>query len=228
MSGKLQGLTVVIPALNEGPTIGSIVTKALETAERVLVVDDGSTDGTGRAAQAAGAMVLRHEKPGGYDSAVSDGLNQAFKDGAHAAVTIDADGQHRIEDMERIAGPVLDGEVLYCGGVRNHYNRPVEAFVGLVARPLYGTKDPFCGLKCYHRDLFVRCGPFPTALHVGTLPLVWLRRLKLSYRFLPIDVQPRQDHPRFGPMRWASLKLAGAFLCTLKADLVYRSSSSRA
>ncbi len=225
---KHPGLTVVIPALNEGATISRIVMAAREVAERVLVVDDGSTDGTGEAARAVGAAVLRHEKPEGYDGAISDGLNEAFRQGAQAAITIDADGQHRIEDLSRIAAPVLDGEVLYCGGVRDHYNRSVEAIVGLVARPLYGTKDPFCGLKCYHKDLFSRCGPFPASLQVGTLPLVWLRREKLPHRFLLIQVQPRMDQPRFGAMFRASLKLAAAFLRTLRADLTYRISSSRA
>lgn len=228
MSERLQGLTVVIPALNEEATIGQVVTAALEAGERVLVVDDGSTDGTGAMAQMAGASVLRHEKPGGYDGAIADGINTAFREGAQAVITVDADGQHRIEDLRRIALPVLAGEVLYCGGVRDHYNRPVEAMLGLIARPLYGTNDPFCGLKCYHSGLFHRCGSFPAALHVGTLPLVWLRRLRLPHRFVPIHVRPREDRPRFGSLMQASLKLLGAFLALLCADALYPKSSRRA
>ena len=228
MSERLQGLTVVIPALNEGATIGQVVTEALKAAERVLVVDDGSTDGTGDRARRAGASVLRHERPGGYDGAIADGINAAFREGARAVITLDADGQHRIEDLRRIALPVLAGEVLYCGGMRDRYNRPVEAILGLIAGPLYGTRDPFCGLKCYHRDLFHRCGSFPATLHVGTLPLVWLRRLRLPHRFMSIHVHPREDHPRFGSLIRASLKLLGAFLGTLWADAVYPMSSNKA
>lgn len=228
MNGPLQGLTAVIPALDEGATIGEVVSRALEAADRVIVVDDGSTDGTGEVARRAGALVLRHEWPSGYDGAISEGLNEAFRLGAVAAVTLDADGQHRIEDLLRVARPVVAGEVAFCGGVRDTYNRPVEALLGALARPLYGTRDPFCGLKCYHRDLFERCGPFPAALHVGSLPLAWVRRLGLPQRFLSIQVRPRKDQPRFGPMIRASLRLFAAFLRTLAADLSYPSSSKRA
>ena len=228
MNETLFGLTTVIPALNEAPTIQSVVSRALTVGERVLVVDDGSRDGTGDLARRAGAMVLSHDQPNGYDAAIADGLNEAFRLGARAATTMDADGQHRIEDLYRISKPVLSGEVVYCAGVRRTYNRPVEALIGVLARPLYGTRDPFCGLKCYHRDLFERCGPFPKATYVGTLPLVWVRRLGLPRRFLSIEAQPRSDQPRFGPMLRASLMLTNAFIHMLAADLTYRNSSRSA
>lgn len=228
MSTPFTGLTAVIPALNECVTIGEVVSRAATVADRVIVVDDGSRDGTGEVAHAAGAHVIRHDAPRGYDCAIAEGLNAAFHLGAVAAVTLDADGQHRIEDVSRIAEPVMRGDVQFCGGVRDVYNRPIEALLGLIAGPLYGTRDPFCGLKCYHRQLFEQCGPFPTAMHVGTLPFAWIRRHRLPFRFLPIHVQRRADQPRFGSMVRASLKLAGAFLRTLRADLFYASSSRSA
>jgi glycosyltransferase involved in cell wall biosynthesis len=228
MTAPLAGLTAVIPALNEAMTIQAVVCRALTVAGRVLVVDDGSTDGTGELARQAGAQVLRHDRPKGYDAAIAAGLNEAFRTGAQAATTLDADGQHRVEDLLRISSPVVSGEVLYCAGLRDAYNRPVEGLIGLLARPLYGTRDPFCGLKCYHRDLFERCGPFPEAMYVGSLPLAWVRRLQLPRRFIQIEAQPRVDQPRFGPILRASAKLAVAFLRTLAADFSYRSSSLRA
>lgn len=216
MTGPLQGLTAVIPALNEGATIGEVVSRALEAAERVLVVDDGSTDGTGEAARRAGALVLRHERPSGYDRAISEGLNEAFRLGAAAAVTLDADGQHRIEDMKRVAKPVLSGELVFCGGVRNRFNRPIEAFVGIFSAPIFGTKDPFCGLKCYHRYIFEAFGPFPYNLYIQTLPLVWIKQHHLKHRFLPIEVRNRADQPRFGTMVRANAKLLFAFVRSLR------------
>lgn len=228
MSERLAGLTVVIPALNERATIGDVVRQALEAADRVLVVDDGSTDGTGEAARAAGAEVLRHERPAGYDASIAEGLNAAFRSGASAAITADADGQHRLEDLRRVAAPVVAGDAMYAAGIRDRYNRPVEALVGLVAAPLYGTRDPFCGLKAYARSLFEACGPFPEELFVGSLPLAWVRRRRLPRRFIPIRVQAREDRPRFGPMLRASWKLLRAFGAMLWADLAYPSSSRRA
>jgi glycosyltransferase involved in cell wall biosynthesis len=212
-------LMVVIPALNEAATIGEVVARALEAAGGVIVVDDGSTDGTGELARGAGARVIRHETPGGYDAAVSEGLNAAFAMGAVAAVTLDADGQHRIDDMIRIAAPVVSGEADFCAGVRDRFNRPIEAVIGLLSAVVYGTKDPFCGLKCYHRKLYDSRGPFPPSLNIQTLPLGWVRKDRLRHHFEPIIVKPRLDQPRFGPMIRASLRLLAAFLRTLTAGL---------
>ena len=228
MSDRLAGLTAVIPALNEIATIGGVVSAVLGVAERVIVVDDGSTDGTGPAAMAAGATTIRHDRPLGYDHALADGLNEAFRLGALAAVTTDADGQHRFDDVRRVSLPVLAGECVFSGGVRDRYNRYIEALFGLVARPLYGTRDPFCGLKCYHRALFQQCGPFPANLNIGSLPLVWIRRNHLPYQFVPITSGVRHDQPRFGATLSANKKLAVAFLRTLGADLGYASSSRKA
>lgn len=228
MNDRLRGLTAVIPALNEIATIGGVVSALHGVAERVIVVDDGSTDGTGTAATAAGAMVIRHDHPLGYDHALSDGLNEAFRLGALAAVTTDADGQHRFDDVCRVSRPVLAGECVFCGGVRDRYNRYIEALFGLVARPLYGTRDPFCGLKCYHRALFEQCGPFPVNLNIGSLPLVWIRRNRLPFQFVPITSGVRHDQPRFGATLAANKKLAAAFLRTLGADFAYASSSRSA
>ena len=227
MSDRLPGLTAVIPALNEIATIRDVVTAVLGVADRVLVVDDGSTDGTGAAAVAAGAMLVRHDRPRGYDSAISEGLNEAFRLGALAAITTDADGQHGIEDVRRVAAPVIAGDSAFSAGVRDRYNRAIEALVGLAARPLYGTRDPFCGLKCYHRSLFERCGPFPSELNVGSLPLVWVRRTRLPFTFVPITSGLRHDRPRFGATFSGSARLAIAFLRTLRADLTYANSSRK-
>ena len=227
MTEQLRGLTAVIPALNEIATIAGVVTAVRKVADRVLVVDDGSTDGTGDAAAAAGAVVLRHDRPLGYDTAISEGLNEAFRTGALAAVTTDADGQHQIDDVYRVSVRVTTGSCVFSGGVRDRYNRAIEALVGLVAGPLYGTRDPFCGLKCYHRSLFERCGPFPRDLNVGSLPLVWVRRAHLPFAFVPITSGLRHDRPRFGSTLSGSAKLAAAFLRTLGADLTYANSSRK-
>ncbi len=206
-----MSFTVVIPALNEAKTIASVIRRALEVAERVVVVDDGSTDGTGEVSKNAGASVVRHERPGGYDAAIADGVNEAFRAGAKTVVTCDADGQHRIEDMERVCAPVVAGEADFSAGVRDHYNRPVEAAAGLFSQVLFGTRDPFCGLKCYGRTIYERFGQLPPELNIGTLPMVWAKAAKLRLTFRGIEMQPRLDQPRFGSALHANLKLARAF-----------------
>lgn len=208
-------LAAVVPALNEAPTIAYVVENLTRVADRVYVVDDGSTDGTGEAASIVGATIVRNEKPAGYDAAIAAGINLAFADGATAVVTCDADGQHRAADVLRIAEPILRGEADFATGLRNRYNRRVEALIGFVARRVFGTRDPFCGLKCYSRTLYELTGPFPAEMHIGTLPLRWVRDFQLRAAFLEITVEAREDAPRFGRRFWADLKLLRAFTATL-------------
>jgi glycosyltransferase involved in cell wall biosynthesis len=90
---------VVMPCFNEAATIASLVLAIRRHLHCVLVVDDGSTDGTGDIARAAGAMVLRHEHNLGKGSALKTGLSHALKQGYEWAVTLDGDGQHAPEDL---------------------------------------------------------------------------------------------------------------------------------
>jgi glycosyltransferase involved in cell wall biosynthesis len=209
------GVAVVIPALNEAATIEAVIRSVATVAERVYVVDDGSSDGTGGVAARAGAVVIRNERPGGYDAAIAAGLNRAFDDGALAAVTCDADGQHRSADVARVVDLVARDGNDFATGLRDRYNRPIEAVLGALSRALFGSRDPFCGLKCYGAEFYRRLGRFPSNMHVGTLPLVWARRFGSRVQFIEISVERRLDRPRFGRRVAADLALLRAFSATV-------------
>jgi len=83
----------VIPAYQAATTIAAVV-RATAAQLPVLVVDDGSTDGTGEAAAEAGAEVLRQEPNQGKGAALRRGFASALEAGAQAVLTLDADGQH--------------------------------------------------------------------------------------------------------------------------------------
>jgi glycosyltransferase involved in cell wall biosynthesis len=85
---------VVIPALNAGQTIAAVVRNCKAVNERVLVVDDGSADGTAEVAREAGAEVVRHPVNRGKGAALKTGFAYALDHGFDAVVTLDADGQH--------------------------------------------------------------------------------------------------------------------------------------
>ena len=210
-------LAAVVPALNEEGTIGRVVSSLLQFADRVYVVDDGSADNTGAVAARNGAVVLRNESPRGYDAAIAAGLNRAFEDGALAAVTCDADGQHRPEDVERVARLVTDEGHAVSAGLRDRHNRAVEALVGVASQFLFASRDPFCGLKCYSSTFYRRLGHFPEVLNVGTLPLMWVRKFRMDARFMDISVNQRLDRPRFGGRVSADLRLLRAFAATALA-----------
>jgi glycosyltransferase involved in cell wall biosynthesis len=86
-------VVAVVPAYQEGPRIGDVVRGAALYVP-VLVVDDGSTDGTAEAARAAGATVVSHVANQGKGAALRAGFQRALREGADAVITLDADGQH--------------------------------------------------------------------------------------------------------------------------------------
>jgi len=114
----MEKRVIVIPAFNEGRTIGEVVRSALQVADRVLVVDDGSTDRTSEAALASGALVVRHVVNRGLGGALGTGIAGALRLGAEAIATMDADGQHRAEDVKRAFERLAEGDVDFVIGSR--------------------------------------------------------------------------------------------------------------
>jgi hypothetical protein len=115
-------VAIVIPAYNEAQSIGMVLDRipaavcGAETA--VLVVDDGSRDGTSEVAEARGAVVARHVINRGGGAALRTGYRLMSDSEARVVVTLDADGQHLPAEMERLVEPVLSGEVAVAHGSR--------------------------------------------------------------------------------------------------------------
>jgi glycosyl transferase family 2 len=127
-------IAILVPAYNEAENIGQVL--GLMPAEvcgvqtSVLVVDDGSRDGTGDVAAEHGAVVARHVINRGGGAALRTGYRLMVESGAELVVTLDADGQHLPSEMPRLVQPVLDGEVDVAHGSRvlgeaddNHFAR---------------------------------------------------------------------------------------------------------
>ncbi len=102
-------IVAVIPAFNEARFIGSVVLQTLQHACTVIVVDDGSTDLTAQIAQSAGAVVVQHVYNHGKGAALNTGFQVASQYQTDALVTLDADGQHRPEELCSVVAPILDG-----------------------------------------------------------------------------------------------------------------------
>ena len=115
-------VAVVIPAYGEADNVAAVIERVpaevcgIET--QILVVDDGSRDETSDAAARAGAIVARHVINRGGGAALRTGYRLMSESGSKIVVTLDADGQHRPEEMERLVKPIVDGEVDVAHGSR--------------------------------------------------------------------------------------------------------------
>jgi glycosyltransferase involved in cell wall biosynthesis len=99
-STDLSSVWIVIPGFNEGGMIARTIESVARWLPNVVVVDDGSTDHTGREAERAGAQIVRHCVNLGQGAALGTGIRYALLNGARTIVTFDADGQHRPEDID--------------------------------------------------------------------------------------------------------------------------------
>ncbi len=120
-------LVVVIPALNEALRIRDVVVGALAECPRVIVVDDGSDDGTAERIADLSATVLRHETRMGKGASLRDGFAHALAMGARAVVSMDGDGQHRPADIPRMlaAANRYPGHIVIGARMRRRSQQPI-------------------------------------------------------------------------------------------------------
>jgi polyprenyl-phospho-N-acetylgalactosaminyl synthase len=108
---------VVIAAYNEASVIARVVGEVARRGYHVVVVDDGSADGTADCAAAA-AAVVRHPVNLGQGAALQTGIDYALQQGADTIVTFDADGQHRAADIERLVAALREAPADFALGSR--------------------------------------------------------------------------------------------------------------
>ena len=113
-------LAVVIPAYQAATTIRDAVahTRAAVPDASVIVVDDGSSDGTGEQGRGTGAVVVTHPRNRGKGVALRSGIARACEAGADVIVTLDADGQHPPGLIPRLLQPISDAQADLVLGAR--------------------------------------------------------------------------------------------------------------
>ncbi len=151
-------IIAVIPAYNEATRIASVVAGVQRYVSRVVVVDDGSSDGTGKAAEEAGAFVVRHMSNSGAGAATMTGLEAARLLGATIVVTLDADEQHASEDIPAVLKPLEEdrADIVFANrfGARNKIPFIRRVFNGIgnivsfLATGLW-VSDSQCGFKAF-------------------------------------------------------------------------------
>ena len=111
-------IIIGIPAFNEEKNIASIITKLMKITDSIIVCNDGSSDLTSEIAERMGAVVINHKKNLGYGGAIRSIFLKAKELDGDILVTFDADGQHRIEDIENVTTPIINQEAELVIGSR--------------------------------------------------------------------------------------------------------------
>jgi len=165
-------LVVTIPAYNEESTISGVIAEIPQRVDgvssvQVLVVDDGSTDGTVAVAQKAGAdKIVRHRGNKGLGATFRDALDAALGMGADIIVNIDADGQYNALDIPALVAPIIDNRADIVLGWRDIGKldfMPIGKRIGnrlatRATRMLSGfpVKDAQTGFRAFSRDAALR------------------------------------------------------------------------
>ena len=103
-------IIVGIPAFNEEKNIAVLLIQLKKIVDEIIVCNDGSTDLTSKIAEELGVTVINHEKNLGYGAAIRSIFLKSKNLDGDILVTIDADGQHRIDDINKIINPIIDGK----------------------------------------------------------------------------------------------------------------------
>jgi len=116
-------VVALIPAFNEAARVADVVNRALPQVSEVVVIDDGSTDGTASVAQAAGAQVIQHGHNRGKGAAIVTALDYFNKSGAEFAVLLDADGQHDPAEIPKLVAAATESGASIVVGTRMSHTR---------------------------------------------------------------------------------------------------------
>jgi len=137
--GESEGLsiTALIPAYNEGGSIGNVVRKVGDQVDRVVVINDFSSDETPLIAQYLGATVLNHSRNMGVGAAMQTGINYSKATKPDIVVTLDGDGQHKPEDIPRIIQPILSGDADLVLGSRFLQGTPDMSLIKLLGNKFF-------------------------------------------------------------------------------------------
>lgn len=193
-------VTILIPAFDEAQSIGLVIAQLHACADcihEIIVVDDGSHDNTAEIAQAAGARVVRHPQNRGYGASLKTGIRHATTEWI---LTIDADGQHRVEDARRLCEIGLGGPYDMVVGQRTallhspFWRMPGKRLLGIMANHLTQRKIPDlnCGLRLIRRDVAMRylhlC---PSGFSFSTTITMALHARGYNVGYVPIQVNKR-------------------------------------
>ena len=192
-------ITIGIPAYNEEKNIAGIISKLKKYTDSIIVCDDGSSDLTGDISEQLGAIVIKHSKNRGYGAAINSLFLKAKELEPDVFLTLDADGQHRIEDIPIVTDPIIKNEVDLVIGSRfldtkseemPNYRKVGIKIITKITNLSIKEKltDSQSGFRSYSRKALQEITPTDDGMGVSTEILIKASNLGLKVAEVPIKV----------------------------------------
>ena len=191
-------ITIGIPAYNEEKNIASIITKLKNITDSIIVCDDGSSDMTSEISKNLGAVVISHKKNMGYGAALRTIFQKSVELDSDILVTFDADGQHRIEDINKILQPLENNEADVVIGSRfldNESKIPNYRKIGIkvitkVTNASLKKKltDSQSGFRAYNKQALTQISPSEMGMGISTEILIKASSKGLRIAEIPITI----------------------------------------
>jgi glycosyltransferase involved in cell wall biosynthesis len=215
MSGNYEKILVILPALNEALSIGSLCEGLITRGFSVLVVDDGSSDETGRVAEENGAFVVRHDSNRGKGAALRTGFAWALARAFDGVAIMDADGQHAVPDLEKLVACGGSGPYDLVLGERDDFDsmpplrRLTNKSMSWILSRITGRMflDSQCGLRLFSMRAISEMKLSTNHFEIETEILFQAVRLGWNIGRVPIRTFYPSEHrshiqPVFDGVRW--------------------------
>ena len=203
-------ITIGLPAYNEEKNIASVITKLKKITDSIIVCDDGSSDMTSEISKNLGAIVISHKKNMGYGAALRTIFQKSVELDSDILVTFDADGQHRIEDINKILQPLENNEADVVIGSRfldNESKIPNYRKIGIkvitkVTNASLKKKltDSQSGFRAYNKQALTQISPSEMGMGISTEILIKASSKGLRIAEIPITVLYHDDSSTHNPV----------------------------
>ena len=203
-------ITIGIPAYNEEKNIASIITKLKNITDSIIVCDDGSSDMTSEISKNLGAIVISHKKNMGYGAAIRTIFQKSVELDSDILVTFDADGQHRIDDVNKILQPLENNEADIVIGSRfldNESKVPNYRKIGIkvitqVTNASLKKKltDSQSGFRAYNKQALTQISPSEMGMGISTEILIKASNKGLRIAEIPITILYHDDASTHNPV----------------------------
>jgi len=191
-------ITIGIPAYNEEKNIASIITKLKKITNSIIVCDDGSSDMTSEISKNLGVVVISHKKNMGYGAAINSIFQKSKEMKSDLLVTFDADGQHRVEDIEKVVEPIKNNDADLVIGSRfldekshiPNYRKIGIKVITQVTNASIKKKltDSQSGFRAYNQRVLSQISPSDMGMGISTEILIKSSSKGLKIMEVPITV----------------------------------------